>query len=76
MTETGQRKEIRAAAELKQLLTDYYHELDSAHESGQKVAWCTSVGPAEVLRAFGFRVYFPENHAAMIGVVQIGRAHV
>jgi benzoyl-CoA reductase/2-hydroxyglutaryl-CoA dehydratase subunit BcrC/BadD/HgdB len=76
MTETGQRKEIRAAAELKQLLTDYYHELDSAHESGQKVAWCTSVGPAEILRAFGFKVYFPENHAAMIGVQKAGEKYI
>ena len=32
-----------------------------------KVAWCTSVGPAELLRAMGFAVYFPENHGAMLG---------
>ena len=31
------------------------------------VAWCTSVGPAELLRALGFKVYFPENHGAMLG---------
>jgi benzoyl-CoA reductase/2-hydroxyglutaryl-CoA dehydratase subunit BcrC/BadD/HgdB len=76
MTEIGQRKEIRAAAELKRLLTDYYHELDKAHSEGQKVAWCTSVGPAEVLRAFGFKVYFPENHAAMIGVQRAGEKYI
>lgn len=49
---------------LKDLLTAYYRRLGS----GQKpVAWCTSVGPAELLRAFGFEVYFPENQAALIG---------
>ncbi len=31
------------------------------------VAWCTSVGPAELLRSFGFEVYFPENHGALLG---------
>ena len=76
MSETGQRKEIRAAAAMKQLLTDYYHELDSAHADGQKVAWCTSVGPAEILRAFGFKVYVPENHAAMIGVQKAGEKYI
>ncbi len=64
----SQRKEIHAAAELKILLTGYYKELDEARSKGRKVAWCSSVGPAELLRAFGFDVYFPENHAAMIGV--------
>src|SRR5512136_99165 len=72
MTGIPQRKEIRAATRLKELLTEYYNELDSASEDGRKVAWCSSVGPAEVLRAFGFDVYFPENHSAMIGVQRAG----
>ena len=76
MTETGQRKEIRAATRMKNLLTEYYKELDGAHAHGQKVAWCSSVGPAEVLRAFGFKVYFPENHAAMIGVQRASERYI
>ena len=36
-------------------------------EQGKKTAWCTSVGPAELLHALGFNVYFPENHGAMLG---------
>lgn len=34
------------------------------------IAWCTSVGPAELLRAFGFEVYFPENHGALLGATR------
>ena len=40
-------------------------------EGQPKVAWCTSVGPAELLRAFGFVVYFPENHGAMLGATRL-----
>lgn len=35
-----------------------------------KIAWCTSVGPAELLRSFGFEVYFPENHGALLGATR------
>jgi benzoyl-CoA reductase/2-hydroxyglutaryl-CoA dehydratase subunit BcrC/BadD/HgdB len=61
-------KKLRAAGALKALMTDYFRELDEATRTGcAKVAWCTSVGPAELLRALGFLVYFPENHGAMLG---------
>ncbi|MFQ5485281.1 MAG: 2-hydroxyacyl-CoA dehydratase subunit D [Desulfobacterales bacterium] len=62
------RKKIRSAAVLGKFMADYYHELDQAAKTGsQKIAWCTSVGPAEILRAIGFLVYFPETHSAMLG---------
>jgi len=49
-------------------MADYYYKLDSATKTdNEKVAWCSSVGPAEILRSFGFHVYFPENHSAMLG---------
>lgn len=49
-------------------MADYYYELDAATKNPQqKVAWCSSVGPAEILRSLGFFVYFPENHGAMLG---------
>jgi len=76
MAITAQRKEIHAAARLKELLTEYYTELDGAAAKNRKVAWCSSVGPAEVLRAFGFDVYFPENHSAMIGVQRASERYI
>jgi hypothetical protein len=49
-------------------MAEYFGELDEASRTGsKKVAWCTSVGPAELLRSFGFLVYFPENHGALLG---------
>jgi benzoyl-CoA reductase/2-hydroxyglutaryl-CoA dehydratase subunit BcrC/BadD/HgdB len=70
MAETKQAdiKKIAAAKTLRKLLADHFYELDRAVKAGRpKVAWCTSVGPAELLRAMGFVVYFPENHGAMLG---------
>jgi benzoyl-CoA reductase/2-hydroxyglutaryl-CoA dehydratase subunit BcrC/BadD/HgdB len=59
---------LRSVEPLRQLMRDYFNELDEAATTGSaKVAWCTSVGPAELLRSFGFRVHFPENHGAMLG---------
>jgi benzoyl-CoA reductase/2-hydroxyglutaryl-CoA dehydratase subunit BcrC/BadD/HgdB len=56
---------------LRKLMADHFLEMDEASEGGTaKVAWCTSVGPAELLRAMGFLVYFPENHAAMLGATR------
>ncbi len=63
--------QIRSAAMLKDLMAEYYRELgDAAERRTAPVAWCTSVGPAELLRALGFRVFFPENHAAMLGAAR------
>jgi len=61
-------KKIRSAAPMRDLMAAYFKEIDEAAKTGSaKVAWCTSVGPAELLRAFGFLVYFPENHGALLG---------
>ena len=61
-------KRLESAKILGKFMADYYYELDGAAKSGEKkVAWCTSVGPAEILRALGFLVYFPETHSAMLG---------
>ncbi|MBW2517224.1 MAG: 2-hydroxyacyl-CoA dehydratase, partial [Deltaproteobacteria bacterium] len=66
------RKKLKAASEVSRFMADYYRELDAASKSGQpKIAWCTSVGPAEILRALGFLVYFPETHAAMLGATRM-----
>jgi benzoyl-CoA reductase/2-hydroxyglutaryl-CoA dehydratase subunit BcrC/BadD/HgdB len=61
-------KKIAAAKTLRKLLADHFYELERAVKAGHpKIAWCSSVGPAELLRAMGFLVYFPENHGAMLG---------
>ncbi len=67
-----QIKKISAAKTLRKLMADHFYELDRAVKEGQPtVAWCTSVGPAELLRALGFVVYFPENHGAMLGATRL-----
>ena len=68
----GGIKKIAAARTMRRLLAEHFYELDRAAKAGRpKVAWCTSVGPAELLRALGFVVYFPENHGAMLGATRM-----
>jgi len=63
---------IAAASEMKRLMADYFHALERAKkQQTPKVAWCTSVGPAELLHAMGFLVYYPENHAALLGATRM-----
>ena len=59
--------EIKTTQLLKTVMGDYFRSLES-HD--RKIAWCTSVGPAELLRSFGFDVYFPENHGALLGATR------
>ncbi|MEW6185353.1 MAG: 2-hydroxyacyl-CoA dehydratase family protein [Thermodesulfobacteriota bacterium] len=66
------RKKIEATAEMNRIMSEYFYELDRASKTKEKkIAWCTSVGPAEILRALGFLVYFPENHGAMLGSTRL-----
>jgi len=66
------RKEIAAGKTLKKIMANHFYELDEAARTGsKKIAWCTSVGPAELLRGMGFLVYFPENHGAMLGATRM-----
>jgi benzoyl-CoA reductase/2-hydroxyglutaryl-CoA dehydratase subunit BcrC/BadD/HgdB len=61
-------KKINATGKMKEIMEAHFRELDEAAKTkSQKIAWCTSVGPAELLRAAGFLVFFPENHGAMLG---------
>ncbi|MGD2111139.1 MAG: 2-hydroxyacyl-CoA dehydratase family protein [Phycisphaerae bacterium] len=65
-------RKIAAAKTMRKLMADHFYELDrAAREGTPKIAWCTSVGPAELLRAMGFLVYFPENHGAMLGATRM-----
>jgi benzoyl-CoA reductase/2-hydroxyglutaryl-CoA dehydratase subunit BcrC/BadD/HgdB len=66
------RKSIAATSQMKKLMADHFYSLDKAKKDGQpKVAWCTSVGPAELLNAMGFLVYYPENHGALLGATRM-----
>ena len=66
------RNKIKSAVAVSQFMADYYYELNAASESGTpQIAWCTSVGPAEILRAMGYLVYFPETHSAMLGATRM-----
>ena len=52
-------KKINATKKMKEIM--------EKTRLSRKAVWCTSVGPAELLRAAGFLVFFPENHGAMLG---------
>jgi len=71
MSEATERKDLQAAGNMKAVMGKYFTELMRGPEAGRKTAWCTSVGPAELLRALGFNVYFPENHGAMLGATRM-----
>jgi benzoyl-CoA reductase/2-hydroxyglutaryl-CoA dehydratase subunit BcrC/BadD/HgdB len=71
-TDESERKTIAATSEMKRLMAKHFMSLDRAAKEGSpKVAWCTSVGPAELLHAMGFLVYYPENHAALLGATRM-----
>ncbi len=57
---------IKTTGFLKEVMQNYFTGLTGA----SKVAWCSSAGPSELLRAFGFKVYFPENHGALLGATR------
>ena len=52
---------------MKEIMGDYFLGMK---DTNKKYAWCTSVGPAELLRSFGFEVHFPENHGALLGATR------
>ena len=55
---------IQTSKLLKEIMGNYFQGMK---DTTKKMAWCTSVGPAELLRSFGFEVHFPENHGALLG---------
>lgn len=71
------RIEIAAQRQLRSMLRDYFLNLDAAaSDPSRRVAWCTSVGPCEILTAMGFEVFFPENHGAMLGARKVSHQHI
>jgi benzoyl-CoA reductase/2-hydroxyglutaryl-CoA dehydratase subunit BcrC/BadD/HgdB len=55
-----------STARMKELMARHY--LAGRYANGvHKVAWVTSGAPIEVLRALGYFLVYPENHAALCG---------
>jgi len=70
-------KKIQATGMMRKIMADYFYELDKASKEGSpKIAWCTSVGPAELLLSLGFLVYYPENHGAMLGATRAANNYI
>ena len=70
-------KKILATGMMRKLMADYFYGLDKASKEGSpKIAWCTSVGPAELLLSLGFLVYYPENHGAMLGATRAANNYI
>jgi len=70
-------KAIKATGMMKKIMYNYFQELDRAvKDPDGRVAWCTSVGPAELLLSFGFKVYYPENHGALLGAMRLATQYI
>jgi 2-dehydropantoate 2-reductase len=62
------RVPLQTAPKLKELLHEYHRDLQAAADDpDRQVAWCSGLGPVEIVRALGMTPFFPENHAALIG---------
>lgn len=67
---------IEANKQLKQYLKEYFQGFFPPAGPRPKVAWCTSVGPAELLISLGFQVYYPENHGALLGATRAAEKYI
>lgn len=64
--QAGELNPLNALVNAKWLLSRHY--LQGRYVNGiKKVAWVTSGAPSEILRALGFYLIYPENHAAICG---------
>jgi benzoyl-CoA reductase/2-hydroxyglutaryl-CoA dehydratase subunit BcrC/BadD/HgdB len=70
-------KKIQSAGHMRKIMADYFYELNDAAKAGSpKIAWCTSVGPAELLLSMGYLVYYPENHGAILGSTRTANDYI
>jgi 2-dehydropantoate 2-reductase len=71
------RVPLESAPRLKELVHAYYRDLaDADRDPKRHVAWCSTFGPVELVRAMGYTPYFPENHAAMIGATRLTAKYI
>ncbi len=62
---------LKCTRRLKEIMGRHY--LLSRHAEGVKpIAWVTSGAPVELLRAFDFYTFYPENHGALCGAQKLG----
>lgn len=61
---------LQAAARNKELIARHWLEGRYANPH-RKVAWVTSGGPVELLKALGFYLLYPENHGAICGTARV-----
>lgn len=70
-------KKIQAEGQRRKIMADYFYELNDAMKEGSpKIAWCSSVGPAELLLSLGFVVHYPENHGAVLGSTRTSNDYI
>ncbi|MCU0690164.1 MAG: 2-dehydropantoate 2-reductase, partial [Polyangiaceae bacterium] len=71
------RVTLECAPKLKQIISDYYRDLDEAsRDASRHVAWCSGMSPVEVVRALGYTPYFPENHSAILGASRLAKRYI
>jgi len=57
---------LRSTLRMREMMSRHY--LEGRHVAGVRpVAWVTSGAPTEILKALGFFLIYPENHAALCG---------
>lgn len=68
---------LTSTTALREVMGSHFRALgDAVTRKSAPIAWCSSVGPAELLRALGFEVFFPENHAAMLGAARTAQRYM
>jgi len=71
------RVPLECAPKLKEIFAGYYRDLSAAaHDPRRPIAWCSGLGPSEILRAMGFALFFPENHSALIGASRLATKYI
>ena len=71
------RVPLESAPKLKEIIHGHFRALAEAGRDRRKpVAWCSGVGPVEIVRAMGYTPYFPENHAALIGASRLTAKYI
>jgi len=62
---------LKSSERLREIMTRHYF-LSRYAEGAKPVAWVTSGAPVELLRAFDFYTFYPENHGALCGAQKVG----
>ena len=66
-------RRLRSVGAVGQVMRSYY---ESFLDRDGPIAWCSSMGPVELLYSLGYKIFFPENHAAVIAAKRLSNAVV